>query len=84
MVSAPTDAAVTTIAEAARINEMRKRRIEVLLAQFAPGGVSAASETRIGGLVKQCITPPRFDLGKGLPILDSSRLLHSQERVGFW
>jgi hypothetical protein len=55
-VSAPTDAAVTTIAETARINEMRKRRIEVLLAQFAPSGVSAASETRKAGVVKQCIT----------------------------
>jgi len=37
MVSAPTEAAVTTIAEAARINEMRKRRIELLLAQIRPG-----------------------------------------------
>jgi hypothetical protein len=64
MVSAPTEAAVTTIAEAARINEIRKRRIEVLLAQFAPGGVSAASETRIGGVVKQCITKPRIDFRK--------------------
>jgi len=61
-VSAPTDAAVTTIAEAARINEMRKRRIEALLAQFAPGGASAASETRIGAVVKQCITEPWLGL----------------------
>jgi hypothetical protein len=37
MVSAPTEAAVTTIAETARIIEMRKRRIEVLLAQIRPG-----------------------------------------------
>jgi hypothetical protein len=37
MVSAPTDAAVTTIEETARINEMRKRRIEVLLAHIRPG-----------------------------------------------
>jgi len=36
MVSAPTDADVTTIVETARINEMRKRRIELLLAHIHP------------------------------------------------
>jgi len=37
MVSAPTEDAVTTSDETARIIEMRKRRIELLLAQIRPG-----------------------------------------------
>jgi len=90
MVSAPTEAAVTRIPEAARTNEIRKRRIELLLAQFAPGGVSAASETRIGGVVKQCITSAddrcpvvRSLIGKVLPILDSEAVHFTARRAGF-